>query len=208
MRVRKTKRYAMIYADYYDWERVRRQPSLGLQLTGCLRKDEEIIRTSKKKLRDIEKSDIPREVKPNIEPEIDFITYFRETISRKTSDRNYRTTLTLFLKFNKSKSLPINKFDNSICQGFQDYLLNQKFSRSTANTYLRCFRYVINNALKHDIITRNPARHISSIRFEKKGIECLTIVEIERLNSTPYDYQELKAGFISACFSVKKWSTF
>ncbi|MDP8267797.1 MAG: site-specific integrase [Candidatus Tenebribacter davisii] len=128
-----------------------------------------------------------------------FINFFRTTYEKK-NDKNYRLAYNKFIDFISSEYLEFKKINFALCEDFKEYLLKLDITNRTAKHYFTCFSCCLNDAVRRDLIEKNPARGIV-IKFQRKAIERLTESEVKKLWLTPCNYHDLKNGFLFSCFT-------
>ncbi|MCF7794515.1 MAG: site-specific integrase [Candidatus Cloacimonetes bacterium] len=133
-----------------------------------------------------------------------FIDFFEQLIKRK-KDKNYRLSLTKFKEFYTDDFLDLKKINYALCEDFKFYLLNLDISKHTAKHYFTCFKGCLNEAVKRELIDKNPAKGLN-IKFEKKSIERLIDLELKTLWNTPCNYNDLKNGFLFSCYTGLRFS--
>ncbi len=133
-----------------------------------------------------------------------FIDFFEQMVKRK-NDKNYRLSFLKFKDFYNNEFLDIRKINYALCEDFKYYLLNLDISKRTAKHYFTCFKGCLNDAVKRELIDKNPAKGLT-IKFEKKSIERLIDAELEELWKTPCEYHDLKNGFIFSCYTGLRFS--
>lgn len=130
--------------------------------------------------------------------DVDFITYFEE-LSKKKHD-SYRLSLMHFKNFYKKDTLLFDKINRNLCQNFADHLIGSDIASSTANLYFKKFGAVLNDAVKNEIIMKNPAKGIN-IKYSHSKREFLTEEELKILLNTPMQVEDTKNAFLFACFT-------
>ena len=199
----------LLYLDYYE-DGNRKTKSLNLKITG--NKSSKIADLNILKIAEVKRSEYERKVLEgetgvliSNSSKVDFLKFFEEFYNKKYSDTNYRISYDHFRRFYKKDKLDINKINYAFCDRFKDYLLSLNIKRYTAQHYFAAFKATLNYAIKREIIESNPAKYIN-IKYERKSIERLTEIDLKNLKKTNCKYNDLKYGFLFACFTGLRFS--
>lgn len=84
----------------------------------------------------------------------------------------------------------------------------KKISYNTCVVYSSVLRSIINQALKEELITKNPLKNIKKPQLSPTKREYLTIEELKRLSETPYKYHspDVRRAFLFSCLTGLRWS--
>lgn len=135
--------------------------------------------------------------------------------NRHTWKRTLEHTKTLLIDY-AGNNIKLSNINKEFIIGFIEYLLNYKIDRylpnsgkhykaTTAQQKYNCLRYVLNEAVRKEIIPFNPCNLISkSEKIKTKTInnvrEYLTEEELKRLNETETKSFETKRVYFFMCF--------
>ncbi|MCX6141997.1 MAG: site-specific integrase [Ignavibacteriales bacterium] len=92
-----------------------------------------------------------------------------------------------------------------LLDNFKSYLLNHVKSPNSAHTYLSRIKTALNQAVKDNILPRNPANGTVVQRKETLPVH-LSIKEIRKLAKTPCGNDQVKQAFLFSCFSGLRYS--
>ncbi len=132
----------------------------------------------------------------------DFLEYFK-ILSDKKGDSGWDSAYKHLNNFMGSKKT-FNQLDVKFCEGFRDYLL-ARVSKNTAHYYYSKLNSAITQAVKEEIISRNPAMKVKVVREETKR-EFLAEEELQRLIDTPFREEKLGNAFLFSCFTGLRYS--
>ncbi len=143
-----------------------------------------------------------------------FLEFFQSVTSSKKSPKAYRNTflkLTAFLQSQNRSDVSFGELNSAFAIDFRNYLESlaerKEISFSTAAKYLECFRAVVNEALRRELIIHNLCRALKPLPKDTVERAFLTIDEIRLLVSTPppptlkYDAETYKGFFLFICFT-------
>jgi len=133
----------------------------------------------------------------------DFIQYFESLTNKKLSYSSWSSTY-FHLKNYFKRGIQFRAITPSICENFKEYLL-MKVSNNSAHTYFARFKTALNQAVRDEIITKNPAQGIT-VKQEDIKREFLTIEDIQKLKRTPLHKPQVKNAFLFACFTGLRYS--
>lgn len=121
----------------------------------------------------------------------DFYSYYEGILLRrielkKSTREKYVLCLKVLREFAKKKKIENLRFidlSRSFLEDFDKYLVyGQKFSSDSANNYHKCLKYVLNQALKNDLIGKTPYFGFKAEKVSrKKEIIALSPEEIEMI---------------------------
>ncbi len=193
-----------LYLDY--WNREKRQTNnLKLYISNKkkdIRRNKNVIQKAlairnKKELQLLESNTGIRFSNSSITT--NFIDFFKEFYTTK-SDTNYRIAYDYFVKFYNKEVLDIKKLDYELSEKFMNYLLSFNIANYTAQHYFAAYKACLNYAVKLGKIDFNPAQTLR-IKYQRTKIERLTFKEMQKLEKTECKYNDLKNGFLFACYT-------
>jgi len=91
-----------------------------------------------------------------------------------------------------------------LLEKFKAYLLN-RVSANAAHTYLSRIKTALNEAVKDNILTVNPANRVTIKRTATLPVH-LSIKEIRKLSKTQCPNDQVKQAFLFSCFSGLRYS--
>ncbi|MBN1327492.1 MAG: phage integrase SAM-like domain-containing protein, partial [Candidatus Cloacimonetes bacterium] len=184
-----------LYLDYYENGK-RQIQNLNLHISGTSRtksKDQENYRVAlairNKKERELIEKKTGILITKNDKPD-DFLHFFKNFAESKP-DRNYLISSDHFNDFIGKAQIDFSKVDYQLSEKFKNYLLAMDVTPYTAQHYFAAYKACLNQAVKLGKIEKNPAGELS-IKYERRSIERLTAVELEKLKSTDCRFQNIK----------------
>lgn len=143
---------------------------------------------------------------PKHRKNIDFINYFKNFLEnyKGKDNRLVRYALEKFKLMIGKETLPIRSLTPTLCEEYADFLKDPKngLRGETPYNYWTKFRKVIKQAIKDDIIIKNPTQDIVVRRVTgqlKKNV--LTREELQVIAKTKCGNEEIKRAFLFACFT-------
>jgi integrase len=143
-----------------------------------------------------------------------FLTFAEHVQRSKRTPDLYRKALLKFRKFlsTQGKSdITFGELSPAIFLDFRQYLLNEvqqgMISSATASKYLAKVKHFINEAMKRELLARNPFLSVPNIKATSPEREFLTLSELETLMRTPlpktlrYDAKSYANFFIFSCLT-------
>lgn len=145
--------------------------------------------------------------------EVNFIDYFQSYIDNYTKSdiriltgalNRFKNFLHESKEYSKCKGfIKVSQLTPDMMTLFAEYLQLKAKSACGAKSYYNRFRKVINYAIEHDVINKNPCKGIT-IRVDDKQLlkDILSQEEIICLSKTHYDGEniEVKRGFLFSCY--------
>ena len=135
----------------------------------------------------------------------------------RRAERNGCSPCTLSLKREFAKKVIEFQSDVRLCDIDKEFCINfinflrtarkhngEKYSAKTIFVYTAELKAVLNEAVREDLIVKNPMSLLSSVekpREPSSTREFLTAEELERLKATPCKYKEVKDAFLFSCYS-------
>jgi len=132
------------------------------------------------------------------EVRMNFISYFRSLIDNGKKHVSWESTYIYLNAFAKG-NIRICDIDKKFCIEFREFLL-ENVARNTAKTYFAKLKTALNELVKKDIISKNPAIGININEIETKR-EFLTEEELRVLSSTKCKDGDTKNSFLFSCFT-------
>ena len=149
--------------------------------------------------------------------------YLQQLIKGNVFAKSTRTMmLALYnhIELYKTVEIKISLIDVNWIRGFLSYLKNDAHNRNSKrkvkplcpNTIFQLFLifgFVLAQAQRDAIITRNPIKELNSKERPKQENdvrEFLTLEEVSRLIKTPYKDEQVKCAFLLSVFTGLRWS--
>jgi integrase len=140
--------------------------------------------------------------------EILFIDYYKKITITKgdTTIGRWNTSLKWYKKFLKEYgysellTLADVEREKKISSDYAEFLVKQPIKDITANGYLKTFSALLNQAIRDELIDRNPSKHIS-IEVQETKKEFLTLEELKRLEVTECPRMQIRNAFLFSCYS-------
>ena len=147
----------------------------------------------------------------------DFLQYFLEkgkTHSRSTGNQGNWKSAYEHLKLYTGGICTFADVTPEFCEGFKEYLSktksigrNHKLSANTQLSYFAKLRATLKDALKEQIITKDPCISISNVRAEGSNRVYLTQPEVMKLYQTPCpELLMLRLASLFSCMTGLRWS--
>ncbi|MDP8268081.1 MAG: site-specific integrase [Candidatus Tenebribacter davisii] len=139
-----------------------------------------------------------RDIKIKSSNVVTFFESIKESKKSKATRRSWNNTINYFKEFTKGK-LTFKEINLEFSEKFRRYLLTQVSENSTA-TYFSVFKAMLNHAVKHNILVKNPAKFVLN---PKKRVEreFLLLDEIKLLASTDSYRPQTTNAFLFSCFT-------
>lgn len=146
----------------------------------------------------------------------DFLTFFKqlceERFESKNNHDNWLSTYNHLYAYSKN-NLRFDDIDESFIEGFKNYLLTEKLTKSktklaqnSAHSYFNKFKAALNRAFELKLLNDNPAKRIKGIQQEETKREYLSIEEVKLLVNTECRYPTLKNAFLFSALTGLRWS--
>lgn len=161
-----------------------------------------------KRQQDLESSDW--EITPAFRQNIDFTEFFK-AFKDKYKKKDLRVIeacykrFKSFLKESDIKTLTAKQLTPSVVNEFKNYLNDNLTGESPAN-YFKKFKLVINEALRQNILLKNPALDIKIKTTQGIKKHILTPEEVQLLVKVPVTNNEIKKAFIFSLFTGLRFS--
>jgi hypothetical protein len=110
------------------------------------------------------------------------VTYLEELAKAKVNN-DYITGCIRYLKdYNNGNTIQLSQITPQWVDGFQQFLLNgTKLSPTTAYDYSKAIRMALRNAVKENILIKNPAESVKGLPEPETDLIFLNIDEVQRL---------------------------
>ncbi len=149
----------------------------------------------------------------------DFMESFRKEKEKSGQSKNNATTIktvALHLVDYAGKDITLADIDKEFCKGFIHHLLStnkkkytkhpKKMLPSSARIYYIAFVSALNEAVKMNLISSNPAHRLSKeemnpIKKTNSNRSFLAIEEVKQLIETEYRDERTKQAFLFSCFT-------
>ena len=134
---------------------------------------------------------------------------------RKSSKGNYGNWDSTFKHLKKFVKTDVSfaEIDKKWLEDFKDYLQNdartpaeQHLSQNSCYSYFNKVRAALKQALRDDIISKNPAEQVSAFKQGEPQREFLTLEELQAAVKAKCDIPLLKDAFIFSSLSGLRWS--
>lgn len=145
-----------------------------------------------------------------------FLRYFEYlTEARKDSQGNYGNwdSVLKHLKKYCKHDITFSQVDKAWLEGFKEYLMkqartpaNQPLSQNSQSSYFNKLRAALKQALKDEIIQRNPADIIEGIKPGEPEREFLTQEELQAMAKAECDIPQMKTAFLFSALTGLRWS--
>lgn len=126
-----------------------------------------------------------------------YLKYLESFVNEKGNYHKY--SYVHFKNFIK-KDIQFSDLTVRVIRDFKDYLLKHCTNR-TASNYFVTIRMSLNQAIKEELIERNPCETVSNIRINKAKREYLTLEELKILYKAECDLSTVKKAFLFSCFT-------
>lgn len=138
-----------------------------------------------------------------------FIVWFENYIKAKSHNMHNRTTLAHLKKYVNNRPLPFTVITPQWIKGFTNYLLS-KVSNNSSRCYLMDMFAGLEDAVRQDIIPKNPFRQIErSERIKQQNTfrQAFTLEQLQKLAETNCNIpSQIKQAYLFSCFTGLRWS--
>ncbi len=129
-----------------------------------------------------------------------FANNYIEKYKGKSAKLYYKGVIKHFKIFLNKETIKIGEIDSNLIESFKQYLVNStELSYSTPHSYFARLKTIFKQAVKNEIIIRNPTINISNPKKTTKQTIYLTISEIQILANTKCKNNDVKKAFLFAC---------
>jgi integrase len=147
---------------------------------------------------EIRKDTLFTQAKLNEGDVLSFFESMRDAKETKPTRKSWSNAIKLFKKFDNGRTT-FKDIDLIFCEKFKSFLLQQVSENSTA-TYFSIFKAMLNQAIKYNIIVKNPARFVSTPK-KRVDREYLLFEEVKLLATTESKHPHITNGFLFSCFT-------
>lgn len=223
LRQRETKDKISLYLDYY-YKGKRKYEYLRLYLKPKPKNSEERA-TNKKTLqlaenirakRQLELQNSSHGFQDFEKTKGSFISYFELlTEKRKESTGNYGNWLSALkhLKTFSKKDIKFSQIDSQWLEKLKHYFVyeaktkhGQNLSKNSCVSYFNKIRAALKQAVKEEIIAKNPAEYIEGIKEVETKREFLTLEELQKAVHVKCAVPVMKQAFIFSCLTGLRFS--
>jgi integrase len=127
---------------------------------------------------------------------ITFIKYMELLVAERG---NYHKYVPSHFKTYLKKDVKITDVDVVTLEGFRKFLL-KKYKSKTVQQYMTTLNITLNQALREELIQKNPLRQLKPLKVIESKREHLTYAELQSLYNTNCDKEQVKKAFLFACF--------
>ena len=141
--------------------------------------------------------------------DVDFIAYFDNYISKytKKDKRNMEGACNKFKDFmakEKIKSLTVKQLTENIIYKYAEHLKSTCEGEGACSYFAR-FKKMLKQAMREQVLLRNPAADVSIKREESIIKDVLTMEEIGILAAKPISNKQVRNAFLFCCFTGLSW---
>ncbi|KQC14547.1 MAG: hypothetical protein APR63_13945 [Desulfuromonas sp. SDB] len=193
------------YLDIYYSKKNRKYETLGIHVykndSAETKKRKKNIAEKYRAKRELELFDDIHGNRTRVYLNADFIKYYKKIADRKgKKNRYYISAFEKFADFTKGKIVKFSDLNESLVNGFKDYLLDN-LSNNSAQIYFVTFKSIIRNAYKDRIIPFDLIQNIPGIRIHEIEREYLTEEELRQLAKTEWKDNQTRNAFLFACYT-------
>lgn len=196
-----------LYLDIYHRGK-RRYEFLNLYLTKNKLENIETKRLAEeiRAKRQIELANQEFDSTPMFKKNINFISYFEDSIRTKDKYSIYYSTLKQLKKFAGNK-ITFQEINEKFLDNFKEFLLSN-VSQNTSKEYLSVLKRILKKAHKEKFTNLNIAEIIPQIKSVDIKRDFLTIKEVEQLAKSDYKFSfpDIKRAFLFSCFTGLRFS--
>lgn len=194
----------------------RHKEYLGISLKPARTQEEREHNKENKKLaesirakRELELQARDYEYSPTFKKKVEFIAYYTKYLENyKHSDKRIvKYSLHWFIEYMETlniKEIKAKQLDEKLCKGYYDYL-QKNLNGETPYNYFNKFKQVIRQAIKDDLMLKNPTDGVKAVRDEGIKKEILSFEEIATLAKANSPNQEVKRAFLFSLFTGLRW---
>lgn len=144
-----------------------------------------------------------------------FIVYVKFLAEQRNSSQgnygNWDSALKHLKKYSP-QDVTFAQIDKKWLEGLKEYFKTAKtpskkiLSQNSQCSYFNKIRAALKQALKDDIIIKNPASQIDGVKQGDTEREFLTLEELQAVVKTPCENKILKDAFLFSCLTGLRWS--
>ncbi|MGB6647056.1 MAG: site-specific integrase [Bacteroidota bacterium] len=194
---------------------IRKKEALGLSLAGDRFHNRETLKMAEeiRARRELDLLAESHEVTLTSKRKQNFVEYYerlRETKLSSNTRQSWKDALHHLLEF-AGEPLTFARMNREFFEDFKAHLLKTKtrrekqISTNSAQIYFSRIKTALNQAVKDNIVSQNPASLVS-IRKEQHLPVFLTLDEIRKLDETPCSNATVKVAFLFGCFTGLRYS--
>lgn len=147
---------------------------------------------------------------------LNFYKFLEDLLRRKSNSLgnlgNWKSMIKHLQTFHKGDLL-FKDINQTFVEGFKDYLdrkhiarNEKKLSQNSKQSYFAKFKAALKEAVKQEIIAKDPSSNIQGFKDGDTQREYLTIEELRKLNKKDCNIPKLKEAFLFACYTGLRWS--
>lgn len=144
----------------------------------------------------------------------DLYQFINELISEKLSDGNvgnWKSMLKSLKDFYPS-GINLTHIDHTWVRAYKRYLSNHDnkyghpFSANTQISYFNKLKAALKEAVKRELISKNPSENIEPVEPEETMREFLTLEELKKLTALDSQLSPIESAFLFSCYTGLRWS--
>lgn len=113
---------------------------------------------------------------------------------------------TMLMKYEHNKAIRLRDIDKHWCEGFVSFLHRQGLKENTEVIYISKLTAVMNQAVKDELITRNPVSSIEKPRLRDTERSYLQQSEVRKLVEAECRDDAVKRAFLFSCLTGLRYS--
>lgn len=120
--------------------------------------------------------------------------------------RNYKSTLSSFMRFRGGEDLPLDMIDATVIQSYEAWLKSQGICRNTSSFYMRILRAVYNRAVEKNLIAQqHPFCHIYTgiDKTRKRAVDIDVIKSLRQMDLTGKQSQSFARDMFITSFCLR-----
>lgn len=130
------------------------------------------------------------------------LPYYEHVFSQKEYAKYVQSVSAKLIKKIAKPNITLQDVTPEWIDKFKNYLMTETtLKQNTAHQYIGYLRQVLNQALKDELIDKNPFLKTDNIKKIDTNRAYLTIDEIKLLANTPYQSEPTKIAFLFSCFT-------
>jgi integrase len=131
-------------------------------------------------------------------------SYVEEMAKSRPSNDRVTRVLKYLREYSGGSSIQIGQVNEKWLRNFQEHMEHDtELTKSSAASYSQAVRMALNQAVRENIIPRNPAEAVKAIPVPESDRIYLTAAEIQKLADTPQKGpvgEQCKKAFLFACY--------
>jgi site-specific recombinase XerD len=192
-----------LYLDIYV-NGQRKREATKLSLNGDRFHNKETLRLAEilRAKRELEVQADATGLKSDIHKKTSFIDYMvgvAEKSRSKGARDSWYNGITKFKAFLDGRDVTFGQLTKGLIEDYKDFLL-KGLHQNTAQKYLALIKTALYHAMRHDMITQNPAQFITIKKVETLP-KFLTLDEVKLLAITECENQNVRNAFLFSCFA-------